>query len=106
MRRHDPCPSVRDFSKPFSARIMIDTLLCHVLEETMRLTRTRSLVAVATAAALSAAIVVTAQGAGAATAGCQVSYTISSQWQGGFGANIAVTNLGDPISGWTLRWSF
>ena len=44
--------------------------------------------------------------AGAAAAGCRVSYTISSQWQGGFGADVAITNLGDPINGWTLTWSF
>jgi hypothetical protein len=42
----------------------------------------------------------------AATAGCQVTYTISSQWTGGFGATVAIKNLGDPVSAWTLRWSF
>ncbi|GIE92245.1 cellulose binding domain-containing protein [Actinoplanes regularis] len=68
--------------------------------------RTRVLVAVAAVATLGTTMAVTAQSASAAAAGCQVSYTISSQWSGGFGANVAVTNLGDPISGWTLRWSF
>ncbi|MFI5889678.1 cellulose binding domain-containing protein [Actinoplanes sp. NPDC051513] len=68
--------------------------------------RTRRLLAVAAAATLGATVAVTAQGASAAAAGCQVSYAISSQWQGGFGASVAVTNLGDPITGWTLRWSF
>ena len=29
-------------------------------------------------------------------------YTVTTQWQGGFGANVDVTNLGDPINGWTL----
>jgi endo-1,4-beta-xylanase len=38
--------------------------------------------------------------------GCSVTYTISSQWSGGFGANVSVTNLGDPVSSWTLTWSF
>src|SRR3954453_14055616 len=42
----------------------------------------------------------------AAAAGCQVTYAVSSQWGGGFGANVTVTNLGDPINGWTLRWSY
>ncbi|MDG6107272.1 cellulose binding domain-containing protein [Dactylosporangium aurantiacum] len=42
----------------------------------------------------------------AAAAGCSVTYTISSQWPGGFGANIEVRNLGDPLTGWTLSWSF
>ena len=72
----------------------------------MRLRRTRSLLAVAVATALGTAVAVSAQGASAAAAGCQVSYTISSQWPGGFGADVAVTNLGAPIAGWTLRWSF
>ncbi|GGN11374.1 hypothetical protein FHR83_003436 [Actinoplanes campanulatus] len=42
----------------------------------------------------------------AAASGCRVSYTVGSQWGGGFTANVAVTNLGDPLTGWTLRWSF
>jgi glycosyl hydrolase family 62/cellulose binding protein with CBM2 domain len=44
--------------------------------------------------------------AGAAAAGCSVAYTVSSQWQGGFGATVSITNLGDPLTGWTLTWSF
>ncbi|TDB69655.1 cellulose-binding domain-containing protein, partial [Micromonospora sp. KC721] len=43
---------------------------------------------------------------GAAATGCRVSYAASSQWQGGFGANITITNLGDPVSSWALTWSF
>ena len=38
----------------------------------------------------------------AATAGCSVTYSVTSQWPGGFGANVSITNLGDPITGWTL----
>src|SRR5687768_4914409 len=45
-------------------------------------------------------------GASAAAAGCRVAYTIPSQWGGGFTGNVAVTNLGDPLTSWTLRWSF
>jgi hypothetical protein len=41
-----------------------------------------------------------------AAAGCRVGYSISSQWPGGFGANVTITNLGDPISAWTLVWSY
>ena len=55
---------------------------------------------------LASAAVVTALPAGAATAGCSVNYAVSSQWQGGFGANVTITNLGDPLSGWTLTWSY
>ena len=42
----------------------------------------------------------------AAAAGCSVRYTVTSQWQGGFGADVAITNLGDPINGWTLTWPY
>jgi cellulose 1,4-beta-cellobiosidase len=66
--------------------------------------------AVAVAAALlivPAAVAVAGAGtAGAAASGCQVTYTVTNQWSTGFGAGVAVTNLGDPLSSWTLRWSF
>ncbi|HXR73105.1 cellulose binding domain-containing protein, partial [Actinocrinis sp.] len=58
--------------------------------------------AVVVAAGLTAAATTSAQ----AAAGCQVSYTVSSQWPGGFGANVAITNLGSAISSWSLAWSF
>ncbi|WP_207897861.1 glycoside hydrolase family 6 protein [Amycolatopsis pittospori] len=42
-----------------------------------------------------------------AAPGCKVDYTITNQWDTGFGATVTVTNLGDPISGgWTLEWDF
>ncbi|WP_223868243.1 cellulose-binding domain-containing protein [Microbispora bryophytorum] len=44
--------------------------------------------------------------AGAAAAGCRVDYTVTSQWPGGFTGAVTVTNLGDPVSGWKLAWSF
>jgi lysophospholipase L1-like esterase len=31
---------------------------------------------------------------------------VSSQWTGGFGAAVDVTNLGDPLTGWTLEFAF
>ena len=38
---------------------------------------------------------------------CQVSYTVVSQWPGGFSTNIVLTNNGTtPINGWTLQWTF
>ncbi|MFI7624288.1 cellulase family glycosylhydrolase [Micromonospora echinofusca] len=40
-----------------------------------------------------------------AAAGCRVAYS-ANQWPGGFTANVAVTNLGDPIDGWRLTWTF
>jgi hypothetical protein len=48
--------------------------------------------------------VVAATQASAAT-GCRVGYTVS-QWPGGFTGNVAITNLGDPLNGWRLTWTF
>lgn len=59
--------------------------------------------------ALLAATTVAALAAPAANAapGCKVEYTITNQWNTGFGATVAITNLGDPITGgWTLEWDF
>jgi Cellulose binding domain len=67
--------------------------------------RTR-LIAAALAAAVACAAAATATAGYAAAAGCRVAYTVGSQWAGGFSGNVNVTNLGDPINGWTLRWSF
>ncbi|GAA4719633.1 non-reducing end alpha-L-arabinofuranosidase family hydrolase [Phytohabitans rumicis] len=66
--------------------------------------RITSLLAAGAAAVLAVTglTVATAQ----AAAGCRVAYTISSQWQGGFGANVAITNLGDAVTSWRLVWSF
>ncbi|TDO36532.1 non-reducing end alpha-L-arabinofuranosidase family hydrolase [Paractinoplanes brasiliensis] len=58
------------------------------------------------AALLATTAVVAAAPAGAAAAGCSVNYAVSSQWQGGFGANVSITNLGDAVNGWTLTWSY
>jgi len=68
--------------------------------------RTRFVIAAGAVVALAAAGLTGTQLASAAATGCQVSYTISSQWSGGFGANVAITNLGDPVNGWRLTWTF
>ncbi|MFF3853627.1 non-reducing end alpha-L-arabinofuranosidase family hydrolase [Micromonospora sp. NPDC002575] len=57
-------------------------------------------------ALLASAAVAVALPANAAAAGCSVSYAVSSQWQDGFGASVSITNLGDPLSSWTLTWSY
>ena len=42
-----------------------------------------------------------------ANASCAVTYTVSSSWSGGFGANITLTDNGSTaISPWTLTFSF
>ncbi|MFC7483434.1 cellulose binding domain-containing protein [Luedemannella flava] len=65
------------------------------------------------AAALMAAglaTAVTAPTAEAATTGCHITYTVPSQWwtgtQGGFQANITITNFGPPLVNWTLGFDF
>jgi hypothetical protein len=68
--------------------------------------RRRIALSVATAAVVTAgAGVLTALPASAAS-GCRVAYAVSSSWQGGFGANVTITNLGDPITSWSLVWSY
>ncbi|ONI85012.1 cellulose 1,4-beta-cellobiosidase [Saccharothrix sp. ALI-22-I] len=63
--------------------------------------------AVTSVAALSVAGVVASGATANAAPGCRVAYSITNQWQGGFGASVTVTNLGDAISGgWTLEWDF
>ncbi|MGA5304661.1 non-reducing end alpha-L-arabinofuranosidase family hydrolase [Nucisporomicrobium flavum] len=58
------------------------------------------------AVVLAASAAIAVSPAGAAAAGCSVKYAVSSQWQGGFNADVSITNLGDPLSGWTLTWSY
>jgi lysophospholipase L1-like esterase len=67
--------------------------------------RTRVLVAV-TASTVLACTGTVAVAAHAAAAGCAVTYTVTSQWTGGFGASVDLRNLGDPLTSWTLTWSF
>lgn len=72
----------------------------------MRLSRFRMLAAIAVPLAAAAAVSAVSITGASAAAGCRVGYTIGSQWQGGFTANVTVTNLGDPLNGWTLTWTF
>ncbi|MFI9009924.1 cellulose binding domain-containing protein [Actinosynnema sp. NPDC053489] len=69
------------------------------------LARRSAAIAAAAALAVTTAALVGSQSA-AATTGCRVDYAISSQWPGGFGATVAVTNLGDAVTGWRLSWTF
>jgi hypothetical protein len=67
--------------------------------------KSRAVVLSLVLAGAAAGVAVTASSAQAAT-GCRVDYAITSSWQGGFGASVIVTNLGDPVTGWQLSWSF
>ncbi|QBI53631.1 cellulose-binding domain-containing protein [Streptomonospora litoralis] len=67
-------------------------------------TRLRSAVAAAAGLALGAGLLSVAAPAAAAT-GCAVDYTVN-EWNSGFTAGVEVTNLGDPVDGWSLDWEF
>ncbi len=57
------------------------------------------------AAGLSAAAIAGSPPASAAT-GCSVAYTVQSQWNNGFVISVVITNLGSPITSWTLGYSY
>ena len=61
------------------------------------------LVAAAAASLLSVGATSTAS---AATTGCSATYTVVSQWQGGFQGGVSFTNLGDPLTSWKLEFTF
>lgn len=72
-------------------------------------TRRRPLAAVVASFAamlVAGSITLVTAGSASAAAGCRVSYAVASQWSGGFTGNVTITNLGDPLNGWTLVWSF
>ncbi len=57
------------------------------------------------AAGLGGLSVMTAAPASAST-GCSVAYAVQSDWGSGFTVNVTVTNLGSPITAWTLTYSY
>jgi len=58
------------------------------------------------AASAQASATTSASGGGGSTA-CTVDYTISNQWQGGFGTAITIKNTGSTaLTSWTLTWAF
>ena len=66
----------------------------------MRLSRYRSrrlAACAAVAAVVFAGGAVEAASSAAAQTGCSVTYTVGSQWQGGFTASVAITNLGEKV---------
>jgi endoglucanase len=64
-----------------------------------------ALAAIGVSALVAGGAVVGTAGSASAAAGCSVKYTTNS-WPGGFTANIDLTNLGEPVNGWTLAWTF
>ncbi|HLK01520.1 MAG TPA: cellulase family glycosylhydrolase [Streptosporangiaceae bacterium] len=45
-------------------------------------------------------------GTARAAAGCSAAYTVNSDWGSGFTVTITVTNLGAPLTSWTLGYSY
>lgn len=76
------------------------------LLEARRATRWRSGLIAAAVTILLVALGLAVTSNAAAAAGCRVDYTTSAEWPGGFTANVTITNLGDPIDGWSLTWTF
>ena len=57
----------------------------------------------AAAVAVGAGVLVAAHGAQRA---CEATYSVDAQWKGGFTGNVALRNLGEPVSNWKLTWAF
>ncbi|MFD1146456.1 rhamnogalacturonan lyase family protein [Saccharothrix hoggarensis] len=66
--------------------------------------RVRAIAAGTAISALTGGLLVA--GVASAAPGCGVDYVVQNKWQGGFSANVTIKNLGDPVDGWTLAWSF
>jgi endoglucanase len=57
-------------------------------------------------ATASAPVTFTTQPGSTGGGACRVAYTVQNSWSTGFTAQVTVTNLGPPVSGWTLRFTF
>jgi hypothetical protein len=72
----------------------------------MRASRFRLVLAAATACAVAVGLAIVSPLAALAAVACRVTYTVQSQWPGGFTANVIVHNTGDPLTSWSLVWTF
>ncbi|WP_211234792.1 cellulose binding domain-containing protein [Glycomyces arizonensis] len=68
--------------------------------------RLRSLSVVTAAGLVAAAVPFAITTAAHAATGCEVTYTVLNEWPGGYTAGVEATNLGDPVSSWTIEWDF
>src|SRR3954466_15918933 len=67
----------------------------------------RALPAFAAAGLIAASQLAAAQPAAAAALSCSVDYSVTNQWDTGFGANVTVKNVGTAaISGWNVTWTY
>jgi cellulose 1,4-beta-cellobiosidase len=65
----------------------------------------RGVVAAATSLAMCVMLAGVAVNQASAAPGCRVDYS-ANQWNTGFTGNITLSNLGDPLTSWQLRWTF
>jgi cellulose 1,4-beta-cellobiosidase len=70
-----------------------------------RLRRHRVLTASVAAVVVGAGLTLTSIVSASAATGCSVAYTANS-WSTGFTANVVVTNLGSPLTSWTLGFDY
>ncbi|MFV2010423.1 MULTISPECIES: glycoside hydrolase family 48 protein [unclassified Micromonospora] len=71
----------------------------------MRLTATRQRLAMLAAGVMVVGGVAAVPGVANAATACDVVYS-TNDWNNGFTANVTIENLGDPLTGWTLRFTF
>jgi endoglucanase len=76
------------------------------LQGVLRRTRWRAALVAGGVATLAAGFGLVTAGSAHAAAGCRATYAITSQWPGGFTANVTMANLGDPLDGWSVGWTF
>ncbi|WP_304451459.1 glycoside hydrolase family 6 protein [Nocardiopsis sp. YSL2] len=67
--------------------------------------RTRRGLAAASALVLGTTLAMATPSAASAATGCEVDYQVND-WGSGFTASVEITNLGDPVNGWTLGWEY
>ncbi len=72
----------------------------------IRSARRRTALLIGAVVAVVAGIGITAPMVASAAEGCEIEYRVDSQWPGGFTGNVTIHNLGDPIDGWDLTWTF
>jgi beta-xylosidase len=77
-----------------------------IWEGHVKIRRRRLWLAAAVAGVVMVLTGLTAPSSARAATGCSVTYTVASQWDGGFGAKVEVKNLGDPVTSWRLTWTF
>ncbi len=68
-------------------------------------TRRRAVVFAAVMGVVASSVVALSTQTASAAPGCRVDYTVND-WGGGFNATVKINNLGDPITNWSLQFSF